>query len=387
MGNSAHAPVKTKESEDGAGETLAVRWGVSCMQGWRFTMEDAHFCNANVDGEGWGNTACFGVLDGHGGNQVAEFVGKHFCKEIGKLPADAVGDALIEAFHTMDRMLVTQDGLQELRKLTKGTPPPGGVNADGIGCTAVVTCLRGNDMIVAWAGDSRAVLCRNGHAVGMSDDHKPQNDEEESRIKNAGGNVWRMDHGPVTQYRVNGDLNVSRAIGDLEYKRNRGLPPSGQMICSTPTIRTIPHEPGDEFMLMCCDGIWDIVSNQEAVDFVRQRLPAALGDKGKLSKIMEELCDHCLSPDLMSTNGFGGDNMTAMLVVFESPDLQAANGTGFSHINSLNLGTGESAASLAGGNRSGQVAFSKTGTVGNLDKVKQKKGGGALACCAWCSRS
>lgn len=79
------------------------------------------------------------------------------------------------------------------------------------GCTAVVALLNGRDLYVANAGDSRCVVCRNGKAIDMSLDHKPEDEEESARIINAGGRV-------TLDGRVNGGLNLSRAIGDHAYK-------------------------------------------------------------------------------------------------------------------------------------------------------------------------
>merc|ERR1711997_643125 len=78
------------------------------------------------------------------------------------------------------------------------------------GCTAVVALLAGTKLFVANAGDSRCVVCRNGVAVEMSFDHKPEDEVELKRIKKAGGKV-------TPDGRVNGGLNLSRAIGDHAY--------------------------------------------------------------------------------------------------------------------------------------------------------------------------
>uniref|UniRef100_A0A8D1C8B7 protein-serine/threonine phosphatase n=1 Tax=Sus scrofa TaxID=9823 RepID=A0A8D1C8B7_PIG len=86
------------------------------------------------------------------------------------------------------------------------------------GTTAVVALIRGKQLIVANAGDSRCVVSEAGKALDMSYDHKPEDEVELARIKNAGGKVT-MDG------RVNGGLNLSRAIGDHFYKRNKNLPP------------------------------------------------------------------------------------------------------------------------------------------------------------------
>ena len=74
------------------------------------------------------------------------------------------------------------------------------------GCTAVVALLRKDELVVANAGDSRCVLCRDGKAIDLSIDHKPEDDEERRRIEGAGGKV-------TADGRVNGGLNLSRALG------------------------------------------------------------------------------------------------------------------------------------------------------------------------------
>jgi len=81
-----------------------------------------------------------------------------------------------------------------------------------------VVALIARDMLyVANAGDSRCVLCRGGRAMEMSRDHKPDLECEQERIRKAGGEVY--------DGRVNGNLNLSRSLGDLEYKRDKNLPP------------------------------------------------------------------------------------------------------------------------------------------------------------------
>lgn len=186
------------------------------------------------------------------------------------------------------------------------------------GTTAVVALLRENKLIVANAGDSRCVVSRtDGIAFDMSDDHKPEDEIELKRIKNAGGEV-------NDQGRVNGGLNLSRAIGDHTYKRNKDLPLEKQMISALPDLRVIDLVPGDEFMVLACDGIWNVMSSQEVVDFVRDELNSSspqdgangTSNKTKLSKICEKMFDHCLAADTMG-DGTGCDNMTCVIVKFD----------------------------------------------------------------------
>lgn len=175
------------------------------------------------------------------------------------------------------------------------------------GCTAVVALLKDNKQLyVANAGDSRCVVCRDGKAVDMSADHKPEDDLERERIEKAGGTVTK-------DGRVNGGLNLSRAIGDHSYKANKDLPLSDQMISSLPDIKVLEIDPVvDKFMVLACDGIWNFMSSQEVCDYVGERLDA---NYAKLSQICEELFMHCLAPN-SDGDGTGCDNMTCIIVTF-----------------------------------------------------------------------
>ncbi|KAG7482293.1 hypothetical protein JOB18_018207 [Solea senegalensis] len=178
------------------------------------------------------------------------------------------------------------------------------------GTTAVVALIRGKQLIVANAGDSRCVVSEHGKAVDMSYDHKPEDEVELARIKNAGGKVT-MDG------RVNGGLNLSRAIGDHFYKRNKALCPEEQMISAMPDVKVLTLNEEHDFMVLACDGIWNVLSSQEVVDFISERLkPDQSGNAKPLSSIVEELVDHCLAPDT-SGDGTGCDNMTCILITLQ----------------------------------------------------------------------
>ena len=83
---------------------------------------------------------------------------------------------------------------------------------------------------------------RGGAAVALSEDHKPQSKTELDRIEAAGGFVNGVG-------RVNGNLNLSRSIGDLKYKGNAAVPPSAQIITAEPDVRTFTLGPSDEFIV------------------------------------------------------------------------------------------------------------------------------------------
>ncbi|KAA8494284.1 putative protein phosphatase 2C 60 [Porphyridium purpureum] len=189
------------------------------------------------------------------------------------------------------------------------------------GSTSVVALLIDNSLYVANAGDSKAVLSRGGCAVPLSFEHKPGLPEETARIEKAGGFVNHVG-------RVNNNLNLSRAIGDLKYKQNKNVPREAQMITAEPDIMRVELGDTDEFMVMGCDGIWDVLTEQQAVDFVRARV---LSGSRTLSQICEDIFDACIADDPRRTSGLGGDNMTAIIVQFKPaaggspPPLQTAS--------------------------------------------------------------
>lgn len=136
----------------------------------------------------------------------------------------------------------------------------------------------------------------------MSTDHKPTLDSERQRIESAGGYVsWG---------RVNGNLALSRAIGDFEFKRTFELPVEQQIVTAFPEVLEKDILEGeDEFLVLACDGIWDCLSSQDVVDIVRR----SVANGKELKDICEDLMDRCLAPD-SDTGGIGCDNMTVCVV-------------------------------------------------------------------------
>lgn len=100
--------------------------------------------------------------------------------------------------------------------------------------------------------------------------------------------------------------------GDMEFKRNKLLPAEEQIVTANPNINTIELSDDDEFIVLACDGIWDCMSSQELVDFVREQLKT----ETRLPVICEKVFDRCLAP---AVGGEGCDNMTMILVQFKKP--------------------------------------------------------------------
>lgn len=332
MGVYLSTPKTEKFSEDGEGDRL--RYGLSSMQGWRATMEDAHAAYPNLDS----STSFFGVYDGHGGKVVAKFCAKYLHQQVLKeeaYSAGEIGTSVQKAFFRMDEMMRGQRGWRELAvlgdKINKFSGmiegliwSPRGGDANGriddwafedgphsdfsgptSGSTACVAIIRNNQLVVANAGDSRCVISRKGQAYNLSRDHKPDLEAEKERIIKAGGFIHAG--------RVNGSLNLARAIGDMEFKQNKFLPVEKQIVTANPDINTVELCDDDDFVVLACDGIWDCMSSQQLVDFIHDQLKS----ETKLSAVCERVLDRCLAPSTVT--GEGCDNMTMILVQFKKP--------------------------------------------------------------------
>ncbi len=95
----------------------------------------------------------------------------------------------------------------------------------------------------------------------MSVDHKPDLPSEKARIEKAGGFV--------EDNRVKGVLNLSRSLGDLEYKQDKALSVENQMITCVPEIKVEKLKPTHDYMVIACDGIWDCLTSQECITMIR----------------------------------------------------------------------------------------------------------------------
>lgn len=166
----------------------------------------------------------------------------------------------------MDDLMETPAGqrrLLELQAQDGGYGDPGSFKSFA-GCTATVIIVTRTEIICANSGDSRTVLSRAARAKEMSEDHKPENPEESRRIMAAGGFV--------EDGRVNGALALSRALGDFEYKSNRQMGWKEQAVTAYPDCRTEPIDSQTQYVLLACDGIWDVKTSQEAIDFMSKKL-------------------------------------------------------------------------------------------------------------------
>lgn len=296
MGQILSNPVIDKEHHTGSDALTA--FGLCAMQGWRMSMEDSHIVelNANCTGNSSNNDddhiALYSIFDGHGGAGVAQFAGEKLISILQEQESFKNGDlskALIDTYLACDEKLLVDPILKN----------------DHSGCTATSILLskKQNLLVCGNSGDSRTVLSIDGFAKSLSFDHKPTLVSEKSRIMAAGGFV-EMD-------RVNGNLALSRALGDFEFKSNDTLTAEEQVVTCVPDIveHSINYDK-DEFIVLACDGIWDCLTSQECVDLIHYGINQ--GDM-TLNDICSRLIDVCCSPTTEGT-GIGCDNMSITIV-------------------------------------------------------------------------
>jgi len=310
---------KAYEGELSPNHGGAAEVGHASAQGVRPTMEDQIDYRPEMTIKGR-QFSYYAVFDGHGGKAAAEYARSQLCdnltnelsarlpdgvskgvkmegvaREQGQPPseplkssqaADAqdcdahIREALVQAF------LKTDEAFLRFQNDRSGT-------------TAVCALLdRTSQYIyVANAGDSRAVLCRKGQAIPMSRDHKADRPDEVERIERAGGFVFHK--------RVLGQLAVSRGLGDVEYKAHRPKP----LVIAHPEIICEALGSDDEFLVLACDGLWDVLSNEQVSNFVRKALFA---DNLPAQKVSEMLVREAL-------NNNTRDNVSTLIVRLKFP--------------------------------------------------------------------
>ncbi|XP_059373718.1 protein phosphatase 1B isoform X2 [Carassius carassius] len=296
MGAFLDKPKTEKYNAHGNGNGL--RFALSSMQGWRVEMEDAHTAAVGLP-HGLEDWSFFAVYDGHAGSRVANYCSKHLLEhivaagsadELRKAGASAPETPVIQAVKRGIRagFLRIDEHMRSFTDLRNGM--------DRSGSTAVAVLLSPEHLYFINCGDSRALLCRNAHVCFSTLDHKPCNPREKERIQNAGGSVMIQ--------RVNGSLAVSRALGDYDYKCVEGKGPTEQLVSPEPEVFEIARSDAeDEFVVLACDGIWDVMSNEELCAFVRSRLEVT----DDLERVCNEVVDTCLHKG-------SRDNMSIVLV-------------------------------------------------------------------------
>ncbi|OEL29874.1 putative protein phosphatase 2C 32 [Dichanthelium oligosanthes] len=190
----------------------------------RVEMEDRHVAKVALGGDP--QVALFGVFDGHGGKNAAEFAAenmpKFMAEELKKVNGGEIEGAVKRGYLKTDEEFLKRD--------------------ESGGACCVTAVLQKGGLVVSNAGDCRAVLSRAGKAEALTSDHRASREDEKERIENLGS------------------LAVSRGIGDAHLK---------QWIVADPDTRTLLVDQQCEFLILASDGLWDKIDNQEAVDLAR----------------------------------------------------------------------------------------------------------------------
>ncbi|GAV73902.1 PP2C domain-containing protein [Cephalotus follicularis] len=259
--------------------------------GGRPYMEDTHVCIGDLSKKfgckilGEGPISFYGVFDGHGGKGAAQFVREH-------LPRIIVEDA---DFPLELEKVVTRAFMETDAAFAKSCSLESTLSS---GTTAITVMIFGRSLLVANAGDCRAVLSRCGLALDLSKDHRPCSTEERMRIESLGGYV---DDGYL-----NGQLSVTRALGNwhlegMKLKGERSGPLSAE-----PELKLITLTKEDEFLIIGSDGIWDVFTSRNAVDFARRRLQQHNDVKLCCQEMVEEAIKRGAT-----------DNLTVVIVSFQ----------------------------------------------------------------------
>ncbi|XP_066306714.1 probable protein phosphatase 2C 8 [Miscanthus floridulus] len=286
----------------------SVSHGAMSVIGRRREMEDAFAVDApflvaaaageeksgegeEKDGGGEADAEFFAVYDGHGGSRVADACRERLhvvlAEEVARLQLQlgkgGDGDGVLRWREAMEACFARVDG--EVVVVEREANKNKAGHTMGCGSTAVVAVVGPRHIVVANCGDSRAVLSRGGVPVPLSSDHKPDRPDELERVESAGGRVINWNG-----YRVLGVLSTSRSIGDYYMK---------PFISAEPEVTVTERTHKDEFIILASDGLWDVMTNEEACKVARNCL-----------------CGHAAAKYPDTVHGSSGSDAAAMLVEF-----------------------------------------------------------------------
>jgi protein phosphatase 1L len=219
------------------------------------------------------------VFDGHGGHQTAEYLMSTMLEHIINQGAAALQDqpssALAHAIDSAEREI-------------QSAWAPGDGHASG--STLCLALLLDDVLCVAHVGDSRAVLAQGAKAVPLTADHTASSASEAERIYTADPSAIVTADGYLY-----GELAVSRGLGSAHLKADS----SKRAYVATPEVTSIQLGPGDDFVVLATDGLWDKVSSQAAVAAARRSL-AEQKDAAAASKALVDRAQKLGSGDNIS---------------------------------------------------------------------------------------
>jgi serine/threonine protein phosphatase PrpC len=257
------------------------------LQGKRKSNEDTHIHIMNLDGKNDDYNAInfLGVFDGHGGKLVSKYLKDNlyqfFVNKFNKniyTKSDLASNYFIQIYDQIQNKIMNEH--------------PRAVQYCGSTACVGIHYMDGSNKPKLWilnVGDSRAIKCnKDCIAEQLTIDHKPNTPFERERIENLGGKIefdgsdWRIK-----------DLSLSRAFGDLECK---------PYVTHLPQIYKYKINNNDKFLIFACDGLWDVLSNQDATDYIN----SLLLNKKYNGNYAKDLADYGLSKGSM-------DNITVMV--------------------------------------------------------------------------
>ena len=253
------------------------------------------------------------VFDGHGGDECSSYLVEALPKNVRQAllaERQALKAAVDQARQNSTRPDQPEDAASELvRKILKAsylktdrdfiTPK----NSPQSGSTGATILLMGRRLFAANVGDSRVVLCRGGgQCVELTSDHKPSRPDEAARVRAAGGFILNK--------RVMGELAITRAFGDKSFKfgikamlaeeaeelANAANPDqaggpkdlTAPLVTAEPEIASMILSHNDEFLLLACDGLFDVFRSQDAIALARQELIAHRGEPAEVARILSD---------------------------------------------------------------------------------------------------
>ncbi len=221
--------------------------GLAYAQGLRPTMEDAHICVDSVKSTGVG---LYAVMDGHGGIEVADFVAENLLNVLTNTEsfiAEKYSEALVEAFIEVDKQL-----------LSKHLKNKHGKSFIKCGCCTTAALVVGERLYIASAGDCRGILYDGTTMIPMSRDHKAGKSYEKERLAQTGGTLP-----PTCPSRAFGDFGLKPVTLPLPTHTKQY---TADLVTCIPEVQEQTISTG--FVIIACDGVFDKLSNQEAVDVV-----------------------------------------------------------------------------------------------------------------------
>ena len=247
----------------------------------------------------------FALYDGHGGKGCSYFLKKYLHKYIKEFSFIGIKNAIYEA----EKIFL------ENYAIVKGNL------TDKSGSCGVMALFKNNKCIIANVGDSRCLLFKNNRLVFSTRDHKPNEPFEKRRIKLAGGSVYRNKGKRIYQngkriklpHRViPGYLSVSRTFGDITTKEPKFGGKKG-VVVAEPDIVELDLNESYNFMVIGCDGIFDVMSNTEILDCIHIVLKLNKNNDKKINELCGDFADMIVKSALAKESF---DNVSCIVIAF-----------------------------------------------------------------------